>query len=270
MSLASRIVDRLVLKASRHPVDPEQRRRIWVDSPVGRIEVWIASWRAQREQGWTLALKFPGAGGRAERGGPHPLECWPDTSADIWTVNMPGYGSSAGQASLSVFHLAARAVWDKMQALHPDIRPLIVGNSIGCSPALALGACVEASGLFLRNPVPLKELIHGRHSWWNGGWVSRWLTRSLPPELDPVTNAGRCRVPAFFFQSAADRLVPAKYQQLVISAYGGPKTVFLAQGLDHHEALPEDQRTEYRQALEWLIKRCPAPPHRHRADGELR
>jgi hypothetical protein len=41
MTLAARILDRLALKPSGEFIDPEQRRRKWIETPQGNVEVWI-------------------------------------------------------------------------------------------------------------------------------------------------------------------------------------------------------------------------------------
>ncbi len=254
MSLSSRILDRLVLKPTRQAIDPDNRRRQLVQTPVGTTEVWIYEHVAAEEQERTIAIKFPGAGGRGEKGGPHPIECWPHVSAEIWVVNMPGYGGSSGQATLKSIPIAARCVWNAIRKTHADQRPLVIGNSFGCCAALFLAAHFDVSAVLLRNPVPLKELILGRHSWWNAGILARWLTRNISTELDAALNASRCRAPALFFQSARDTLVPTSFQNLIIDSYAGPKRVFVASQLDHHDVLPESLVPDYRLALEWLNK----------------
>jgi hypothetical protein len=252
MSLASRILDRVSLQPSRDPIDPEQRRRRTIKTPFADLDVWIYDHRVSNDGPRVCAIKFPGAGGRAERGGPHPIDAWSANNGEIWIVNPFGYGASTGRASLQNLTVAADSVARDFQSVHPNVRPLVIGNSLGCSAALYLASRFDVAGLFLRNPVPIKELILGRHSWWNAGIVSGWLTRALPPDLDPVANAARCRVPAFFFQSSADRLVPIALQNLIINAYAGPKKVYVAEGLDHHELLPDSRKADYLAALEWL------------------
>jgi pimeloyl-ACP methyl ester carboxylesterase len=252
MSLALRILDRVALKPTREPIDPEHRQRLTAPAEQGIIEVWRYDHVGLRAATPVVALKFPGAGGRAERAGPHPFDSWPETSATIWAVNPPGYGGSGGRASLAHACPTAFRVWQRLQELHPGQRPLVVGNSLGCSAALYLAARFPVRGVLVRNPVPLKELIESRHAWWNAGWITRWLIAALPPDLDPVVNASRCTAPAVFFQSAADRLVPTRLQDAVIAAYAGPQRVFVAPELDHHDVLPEQHQADYRSALDWL------------------
>lgn len=252
MSLAARILDRMVLKPTRDPLDPESRVRRVVETPAGAVEVWIYQQVVPSPRGHALAIKFPGAAGRAERGGPHPFECWPGIEADIWVVNPPGYGGSSGLATLESIPVATQAIWEDACKRCGSSKPIVIGNSFGCTAALFLAAHFDVRGILLRNPVPLSQLILARHSWWNGGWLARWMIKAIPPELDAVSNATRCRAPALFFQSAADKLIPPRYQNLIIEAYAGPKRVFAAHGLDHHDPLPDKLREDYLAALAWL------------------
>jgi hypothetical protein len=252
MSLSSRILDRLALKPSREPIDPEQRRQKRIDTPAGKVEVWVYDHRVPESREQLVAIKFPGAAGRAERAGPHPFECWPHVSAEIWAVNMPGYGGSDGRASLDSISDAARSVWEEADRAADRTPPIVIGNSLGCAAALFLAARFQTGGLMLRNPVPIRELVLGRHSWWNAGLLTRWLVRAVPDELDTIDNARRATAPAYFFQSAHDRLVAPRYQNLIIDAYAGPKQVFRAPGMDHHDPVPEQIQSQYRESLQWL------------------
>ena len=66
---------------------------------------------------------------------------------------------------------------------------------------------------------PLREVIVGRHGWWNFGIGARLLARKIPRELCSISNAKSTAVPALFVSSARDRTVPPRYQQMVIDAH---------------------------------------------------
>ncbi len=264
MSLLSRLADRLILCPTTDPIDPEGRTREVLRGSNWECELWGRRWEFQRQsqstplpnssplQEWAV-LKFPGTGGRAERAGPHPLEVWPAAAGDVWAVNPPGYGTSGGLATVAVLPEVARASWEFIQRRLPQSPLLLVGNSLGCTSALHVAARHSCTGLLLRNPPPIHQLIarRPRYNWWNFG-AARWVARQFPASFDAVENAARCHVPALFVQSAADRLVPVNYQQEIIEAYAGPKRVFVIAGADHHDPLPEEQVPAYLEALEWL------------------
>ena len=85
----------------------------------------------------------------------------------------------------------------------------------------------------------------GRHSWWNLGWGARMVCRQVPEEMDAVENAKKCRAPALFIESTSDRVVPPKYQRMIVDAYGGPAETFRIEGADHHTPLDESQAEAY-------------------------
>jgi pimeloyl-ACP methyl ester carboxylesterase len=259
MTFAARLLDRLVLKPTRSFVDPEDRRQQWIDSPLGRLETWVLTQSVPTPSAAMLALKFPGAGGRAERGGIHPFDRWSNVDAEIWAVNMPGYGGSAGRATLQSIPIAAHAIATAASQARGNRLLLVIGNSIGCSAALYVASRFDASGVLLRNPVPLRELLRAKHAWWNRGWLSEWLIRRLPGDLDPVANAARCTVPALFIQSGHDTLVSPTIQAAVIDRYAGPKQVFVAAGIDHHEPISDADLPGYFSALEWLYREMTPP-----------
>jgi hypothetical protein len=52
-----------------------------------------------------------------------------------------------------------------------------------------------------------------------------------------------------------DRIVPPRYQRLVIDAYAGPKQVVTVADADHVFTLSPDEAEEYLRALHWLRQR---------------
>ena len=82
--------------------------------------------------------------------------------------------------------------------------------------------------------------------------MSKWIANQIPSELVTVANAGRCTAPCLFVQSQCDRVVPTKYQDMIIDSYRGEKRVFTIHGADHHELVGEDQQNDYFAALKWL------------------
>lgn len=254
MALLSRIADRLILRPSTHPVDPQESERLMIPASGGDIEAWVTRIEPELASGDPLlVLKFPGAGGRAERGRVHPVEAWPDVAADVWTINHRGYGGSCGPASLQNFASTCEAIWKQAQRLHPE-RPIVVyGNSLGCLSALFLTARFPVAGAYLRNPPALAQMIASRtrYTWWSFGF-SKWIAAQIPQELDAEANAAKSDCPALFIQSEQDRVIPTEFQQLVIGNYAGEVHKFVMRGVDHHHAPPEDQKDDYVEATRWL------------------
>jgi pimeloyl-ACP methyl ester carboxylesterase len=255
MTLLQRIADRLILCPSAHAIDPETRQRALIPFAGGSIEAWITRTASDPPQPIEyIAIKFPGSGGRAERSGPHPCELWNRAAAEIWTINNRGYGGSKGRASLQNFTETADAAWNHVREIFPSQKMLVVGNSLGCISALYLAAKYPLNWLYLRNPVPIHQLIATRpkYNWWNLG-LARTLARCIPALLDAIGNARQSRCPALFVVSEKDRVVPVRYQQQIVDHYAGPKQVFSIANADHHDRIPEEQHEQYKQAVLWLF-----------------
>jgi len=269
MSLLSRLADQLIFAATRDKIDPESRQRelIGVEQLFGKnapntgpdkqkdfIEAWryrfsaVPSTNSDSKSVWA-GLKFPGTGGRAERGGSHPSDLLSHQPSETWTINPPGYGGSPGKPSMKNMAPTCEASWAKFSTHHDEVKKMVVGNSLGSMYALYVAARHPIDGLFLRNPVPLKEYIVGAYSRWNFGLGAKMIARQIPSEMDAIENARRCTAPAFFVMSEMDMLIPPSYQQQIIDAYAGRKTVFVATGCDHHHPIAEDQYESYEQSI---------------------
>lgn len=262
MSLLSKLADRLILCPSTEPIDPEDRQRFLIATPNGQVEVWFLTCGSRFQSDVTengtpgrnlIVLKFPGTAGRAERSGVHPAEAWPTINAEIWTVNQLGYGGSDQPATIASFPATAAAICEFLAKRYPRHSMLVVGNSLGCLPALFLAANFKITGLYLRNPPPIAQMIRSRprYSWWNFG-LSGWIAAEVPSELDTIANAAKSDVPCLFVQSELDQLVPCRYQNLIIGQYSGPKRLFQIAGGDHHDRVSEAQQSDYFDALGWL------------------
>ena len=132
---------------------------------------------------------------------------------------------------------------------------MVTGNSLGCASALHLAATFPLAGLILRNPPPLREVIVGRHGWWNLGLGVRLLVRHIPAELDCIRNARRAQAPAVFITSGSDTLIAPNYQRLVLDVYAGEQRVLVLPDADHTTPMTSDEEPRYRELLAWLRKK---------------
>lgn len=251
MSLWLRIANRLILENTTHYVDAEDRQRQLIETSSGNMEAWIVrSIRQAKNRAALYVLKFPGTGGRAERGGSHPCEVLSPNDYEVWTINPPGYGGSQGVACITNISEVSQKSWQAI-ATHASETPIVVvGNSLGSMYALHVAARFPVAGVFLRNPTPLTEMILGRYSWWNFGLFTRKVCAQIPPDVRVLPNAGQATAPLFMVTSTHDRLVPPRYQQMLADAYAGNVTVFEIENADHHTPIPEDQIPAYTAALE--------------------
>ena len=258
--MLSRIADRLILSPTRDPIDPGDRTLRTIETSQGQVEAWIFSHCPNRRKAGdhpdVIGIKFPGTGGRAERGGPHPFELWPGCISEVWTVNHTGYGGSEGAATLQTITDTCAAVHDRVTKAHPSVPIVLIGNSLGCVSALYLASRVNAAGVYLRNPVPLHQMIsqRPRYNWWNFG-MAKLIANQVPAELDAVQNARLTTCPAFFVRSEKDRVIPAAYQKMIFDAFAGEKEEFVLKGADHHHSVPDVQADSYIERITALESR---------------
>ncbi|HZN34494.1 MAG TPA: alpha/beta hydrolase [Pirellulaceae bacterium] len=281
----ARLADRFVLRPSRNAIPASHKTRHTVRVEGRQVEVWIERTdgraaptiipsvigqpapdlpdgngrpdgeRAPLPEPQIFVLKFNGAGGRAERASIHPLDFWSDVPGEIWSANPPGYGASEGRPSLQWLAPTGRAVLEELVKVAGSRPIVLTGNSLGTTVALRLAAEFAAvsnlAALLLRNPPPLRQLIAGKFGWRTLG-LSLGVARQIPPDLDSVTNAARVKLPCVFMCAGCDRVVPPRFQQLIVNAYAGPKQVVTIPDADHVFMLSEPQLTEYGTALTWL------------------
>lgn len=264
MTLLSKIADRLTLVPSTQEIDPGENRRECIFSNADtEIEAFVSTWEdfaGTPAQNRLIILKIPGTGGRAERASVHPAELLashpsdgPFVAAEVWTLNHRGYGGSTGPSSMQNFVSTLESFWGHIESKFPAEQKLITGNSLGCISALYLAREKNVSGLLLRNPPPVAQLIATRpkYNWWSLG-AAKLIAKAIPSELDAIENAKHTTCPAVFVTSEKDRLVPPSYQQRIIDACAGATKQIILEGADHQHPPPDHQRSQYAAAIDWL------------------
>ena len=255
-----RIFDRLVLRPSRGPIDFGTQQRValsWGDRNE-KLECFVQICGDKRAPLDLFVVKFPGTAGRAERSSLFPTNFFPQSNAEVWTWNPPGYGGSAGRASLARIERAALEFWTHAigsQRITDKTRVWIVGNSLGCATALHLGAHIEPMdrvGMVLRNPPPLDVVVkHVSQQYPLSGWVKP-VADSLSEKMNATIAAQNVTLPAVFMQSELDELVLPEMQQAVIDAYVGKKQFVSLEGLTHGGIATEFHEPIIQKALQWL------------------
>ncbi|HEX8342785.1 MAG TPA: hypothetical protein VF624_17915 [Tepidisphaeraceae bacterium] len=244
--------DALVLHPSRQPLETRGARRDWLDTPMGRIETFTMPSRAAVEGNGPRAVvleMIPNAG-RAEyawAGAAH----WAHWPVEFVAVNYPGYGGTAGAATLDGVQRSALAAYDAVAARDPSKPIFLSGMSLGTAAALHVAANRPAAGVMLQNPVPLRQLILGRFGWWNLWLVAAPVAWHIPPELDALKNAAAVKAPAVFVLAEDDTLVPPAYQRRVVSAYAGEKREVAFPG-GHNDPPEGAAAVAVRAAQDWL------------------
>jgi pimeloyl-ACP methyl ester carboxylesterase len=181
----------------------------------------------------------------ASRWAPHPIEAR--------VVNYPGYGGSSGPRTLAAMAAQSLDAYDELRRI-AGARPIFVeGFSLGTVPALCVTARRPVAGVIVQNPPPLRELMVGRHGWWNL-WLLAWpMSLQVPRELDSVANASVSTAPAIFLVAERDGTIPLEYQRKVADAYAGPKRVIVQRGADHVAPLSAQEEQELKEGMGWMM-----------------
>jgi uncharacterized protein len=217
--------DRLVLFPTTESIDARGAQRELLRLAVGtHVELWHArSPGAAAAEPAAFVLFFTGNADRADRWAASSAASWGDKPVQVTGMNYPGFGGSTGPARLASIAPAAAATYDTLRA-RAGKRPIIVqGNSLGTAAALHLLATRDVAFASIHNPPPIREIILGRHGWWNLWLGAMPLALSVPGELDSIANARHTKAPALFILSQHDEVVPIDYQRRVYENYAGPK-----------------------------------------------
>lgn len=255
--------DRLILFPSRERIDLPGITRVEVPAGGGVVEVWTARSHGALRKGEPAAfvLEFIGNASRAEWMAAAVAQEWGAKPVEVWAVNYPGYGGSTGPARLKSIPPAALAAYDAL-ARRANGRPVFVqGESLGSTAALHVAANRPVRGLVLYNPPPLRSMILGRFGWWNLWLIAGPVARSVPAELDSLRNGPKVKAPAAFVLAARDTVVPPRYQQKVVDAFGGQKRLIRYADAGHNDPISGDAAQELAAAQEWIWNQAmPASP----------
>jgi uncharacterized protein len=262
------LANQLVLRPTRDRLEHDGLARIVLPCSPGNIEAFVGWLRPSDAGEWTsgpwvdaqgdfpdlLILKLSGVGGRAERSTMFPANLLDGRSSEVWTWNPPGYGRSAGRATLQ--GIASVAVEFFAQVIQkrrgPQTKVWIFGNSLGCATGLYLATQCPVEGLVLRNPPPLVELIRTRDAWWNLGRGGSFVAGGVPPEMDALLTASEILAPIVFIESGADSLVTPVMQSYVRDAHPGPQVRILLYGAEHDSPIDDSYRDELFRSMQWL------------------
>ncbi len=270
-SFRRHLLDRFVLRPTRHPIGyaPKERILLTVDQITDEYFVERRSGLPELSSNETrnesaqrklrpdlLILKFPGTAGRAERASSWPCEFLPKLNVKLCSWNAPGYGASSGRASLSAIPARALRFWSLVTQEYQGMMPPVwlIGNSLGCATAtyLASRPDINVQGLVLRNPPPLIPTIKRVARQYPLGHLTDGIAESLPPEMNLAITAHEARVPTVMLQSEQDQLVPPELQMQVFDSLPGPKRLVVMKGLGHDGVATESHEGEIGEAIDWL------------------
>jgi pimeloyl-ACP methyl ester carboxylesterase len=252
MKWLQRLTDRLVLYPTTDPIDPGELERGTITVQGGVLEAWKTTWNPGAEHK-VLLIKFPGNAGRAERATPNPGHLWQDVCSEVWAVNPFGYGGSVGPATLQRYPEMVEAVYKELRPKFPEHKLIVYGRSLGSISALAMAARFPVDGLYLRDPVPIHQMISTRKRYALPSLgLSRLVAGQIPPYLDAVANAQKCAAPCLFLTSGQDSVVPPEFQAQVIEQFTGPSEVLELHSANHNDPIPNELEVDYRAKLNWL------------------
>jgi hypothetical protein len=245
--------DRFILFPTTQPESAEGAERGYVAFEQGRLEVIKArSAGCGGREPEAFVLAFNGNASRAEWMAVPLAGEWGNKAVEVWAVNYPGYGDSTGPAQLRRFPAAGLAIYDALAAEAKGRKIFIHGESLGTTVALHVAAHRPVSGVVLRAPVPLRELVIGNFGWWNLWLAAGPVAMGIPEELSSLTNASQSQAPAAFILIETDEVVPVAYQRRVFDAYRGQKRMIEKAADGHNGALTTAARRELAAAMEWL------------------
>ena len=257
-SFRKSLLDRLVLKPSRHPIDnPEQLKKV-VTLAGERVEIFVQRNFFHEKAPELLVLKFPGTAGRGERSSSFPMSVMPDIRTEIWTWNPPGYGGSSGKAKLPTIAELAGHFWHLAKDEMPhDVTFWLLGNSLGCLSALNIASQVDIAdkkriGLILRNPPSLIPVVENVAARYRLKSLIQPIANSLCDSMNAMLTAPQCTSPAIFLQSECDTLVPAWIQDQIIQVYGGTHKKVILKGLGHDDKITNLHHESIDCALSWI------------------
>jgi uncharacterized protein len=253
LPLCQGCINSLLLYPSTQPESAggAQERKVDVKGKV--VQVWVTRSAGIRDESpKARVLAFTGNATRAEWVAADLARLWGDHSVEVWVMNYPGYGGSAGPATVAAIPPAALGVYDAMASVQPGVPIIVSGNSLGCATALSVASHRPVAGMVLQNPPPIQRMIMQEAGWWNLWLGAGVLAMQVSAELDALATAPRVRAPAVFILSQQDRTVPYRYQQQVADAYAGEKRFLHRPTADHNTPLSSEESESLRPLLDWL------------------
>jgi pimeloyl-ACP methyl ester carboxylesterase len=239
---------------SQQPVDAKgAQQRIVVDHGR-RIEVFVA-----RSPGVTgnqpplaYSLEFTGNATRAELVASESANRWGQRPVEVWVMNYPAFGASDGPSALHLIPPVALATYDAL-ARQGGGRPIFIcGRSLGTTVALYVAAHRPCAGMVLQSCPPLQALIVEHYGWWNLWIAASIVAAEVPEELNSLLNAPHVKAPGIFIVTCADNLVPARYQSMIINAYGGVPHLVLMHNAGHNSPMSAGEELLLADELDWL------------------
>lgn len=154
----------------------------------------------------TKALVYFGGNAEDVSGSlPQLAQAFPDRA--IYLMHYRGYGGSTGTPVEAALHQDALALFDKVQAAHPDV--VVMGRSLGSGVAVRLASQRPASRLVLVTPY---DSIEGIAATQYPIFPVRWL---LQDKFDSGQHVPRLSMPTFMLLAEHDEVIPRASSDLL-------------------------------------------------------
>lgn len=166
--------------------------------PEGPLQVTV-----QAHDGPRALLYFGGNAEDVSLNLPELRQAFPDRA--LYLMHYPGYGGSAGEPSEALIVRDALALFDQVQATHPQVD--VVGRSLGSGVAVQVARARPVRRLVLVTPYDSIEAVAAeRFPWVPVGWLLKDRYRS-------VDRVGALRTPSLLLVAGQDRVIPPAHAE---------------------------------------------------------
>lgn len=162
-------------------------------------------------------------------------ETFPDRS--LYLLHYRGFGGSSDVPTEENLRLDALALFDLVQAKHPDIT--VIGRSLGSGVAVRLASQRPVQRLALVTPyASIEGLAAALYPW----IPVRWL---LTDKFDSSRYAATVKVPTLLLAAQHDEMIPASSTQRLLESFpAGAASLLVLPGTGHNTILDSPQYLE--------------------------
>lgn len=155
---------------------------------------------------------------------PQLSQAFPDRA--VYLLHYRGFGGSSGKPTEKSLHADALALFDKIQAEHPDV--LVIGRSLGSGVAVRLASIRPVSRLVLVTPYDsLQELAVAQFPY----VPVRWM---LSDKFESWRYAPQVKAPTLILEAEKDEVIPNASTQLLLTRFAdGVATLKRIEGVGH-------------------------------------